>query len=314
MQQPAFWQIRGFLSTLLAPLSWLYYLGMCCDLMIKKRRFYRPNIPVISVGNLRLGGSGKTPLVAAIAHHLTQQGEVVAILTRGYGAHNKGSQQVNASHRAKDIGDEPYMLHHMGVAQQVWVGANRVLSAVQAQSAGATVIILDDGFQHWRLGRDLDIVAIGALGFGNACILPAGPLREPISALKRADIVVQTGGDQQEPMAQYHLSRHLEKPEITHSHVIAFCGLADPDQFFNGLRALDIHLTKTYTFNDHADYTDAHLTPVFSTWPDATILTTWKDYVKLAPQWQEKCTPVTMTLTGCGPLLKEINEKYKQAI
>jgi tetraacyldisaccharide 4'-kinase len=239
-------------------------------------------IPVISVGNLAIGGTGKTPLVAWLARRLAAQGAVAAVVSRGYGG-TAGPGPVVVSTGsgprvdARICGDEPHLLARALPGTIVIVGADRVEGARAAAAAGAAVVVLDDGFQHRRLGRDLDIVLLdGRSPFDGGRLLPAGRLREPASSLARADLVVLTRlgeGDEARATraavraagftgpivrAGHRVIAYFDldgKPHAAPAEALAFCGIGDPSLFRADLEATGVRLAGFRAFRDHHPYT-----------------------------------------------------------
>ncbi len=182
--------------SLLQPLGWLYGAAMRL-----RRRAYESGLlesqrvgkPVIVVGNLTAGGTGKTPLVAWLAKQLSDTGLRVGIVSRGYGRHSRDLRVVHADSAWREVGDEPLLLRELSGCDTI-VARDRSAAARALIARGADVVLADDGLQHLRLARDFDIVVIdGARGFGNGRLLPAGPLREPASRLRQVDLVVVNG-------------------------------------------------------------------------------------------------------------------------
>lgn len=263
-------------------------------------------VPVFSVGNITTGGTGKTPLVVWLCNALSGRGVKCAILTRGY--RTKPGQ----------MSDEPALLGKACKAPVV-VDHDRVAGARKAIAQhGARALILDDGFQHRRLKRDMDIVAIDATcPFGYGRMLPAGLLREPVSSLARADAVLITRFDQAEDEQMRRLeqtirtyapgipiakavhrhthavmtgSRRLSLDELRAKKVFAFCGIGNPKAFYDCLRQHGMTLTGTRTFDDHHPYTDSDMKSLYqqaSAGGAEILLCTQKDWVKsalLAPE------------------------------
>lgn len=269
---------------------------------------HRANATVISIGNITTGGTGKTPLVVWLCNEITQNPKLktkncqCAILTRGYKA-GKGP-----------LLDEPAILAENCPGVRVVVNPDRVAGAAEAVSFGANVLIMDDGFQHRRLARDLDIVAIDAtMPFGFGRILPAGLLREPVDGLNRADAVVITRSDQADETqlteienkirdikADIVIARSIHAPvcaisqddgrisleELKDKKVFAFCGIGNPDAFLNTLKGLGADLLGSKVFDDHRRCAGACLaeirTQIERLKADLT-LTTQKDWTKIAP-------------------------------
>jgi tetraacyldisaccharide 4'-kinase len=280
--------------SLLAPLAWLYGL-----VMTVRRGAYawglmrtrRAGKPVIVVGNLTVGGTGKTPLVAWLAEQLSLSGLKVGIVSRGYGRSKREPEGVHAESAWRDVGDEP-MLLQICTGCDVVVAQDRFAGAQQLIALGVDVVIADDGLQHLRLARDCEIVVIdGARGFGNGRLLPAGPLREPASRVRNASIVVVNGipehaslrvpvqGSLQMTLfgGEAHRVDGLAAPEpLEHfrgRRVHAVAGIGNPQRFFRDLRARGIDLVE-HPFPDHHPFTAADLTfgddlPVVMTQKDA---------------------------------------------
>ena len=264
MQAPKFWyRSRSWQAVLLSPLGVLY--AWTTARRQKNARPTQIDIPVICIGNLNVGGTGKTPTTIAIAQMLTSRGIAVHIVSRGYGGSLQAVTQVDPTvHTADETGDEPLL---MAAFATTWVANERVAGARAAQNAGADVILLDDGFQDPSLVKDLSIVVVDATrGFGNGHCLPAGPLREPVHVgLKRADAVISIG--EPEAQAQFrersanqlgriaHLTASLKPIEMgmpwADGRYLAFAGIGDPEKFFATLRGLGTPLVRTVALDDH---------------------------------------------------------------
>jgi tetraacyldisaccharide 4'-kinase len=267
---------------------------------------HRPEAAVISIGNITTGGTGKTPMVIWVYNFLQQHNTKCSILTRGYKTEKSG----------EDIKDEPFILEKNCPQAKVIVDSDRVKSAKKAvEQYNSKAIILDDGFQHRHLARDIDIVCIDAsCPFGYGKILPAGFLRENLSQLKRADAVILTRTDQQssekihkiiEKIKNYNpeiitaLSSHkiakiltgenreLPADAVSQKKVYAFCGIGNPDAFFNSLKSLGAELAGTKVFDDHHNYNSDDLKNIrleSEKYQAEMIITTEKDFIKLDMQ------------------------------
>ncbi|MFT7144522.1 MAG: tetraacyldisaccharide 4'-kinase [Alphaproteobacteria bacterium] len=291
-QAPTFWQEKNIKSISLLPLSFIYRGLGKLDKYLKERKAVRPNIPVISVGNITTGGSGKTPIVALLAEHFRSKGENVAILTRGYGGQIKTSHMVGINDSTEKVGDEPKMLFTMDVANQIWVGPDRRVTSKLAYENGATLIILDDGFQHFKLARDVDILVVGKTGFGNGFTIPAGPLREPIKNHTRADFaVVAEGVDVQLNIPVLHVDRQPNSTDLAPllgRELFAFCGIGNPLQFFEGIIKADLNLTGRKVFGDHHKYTDEDVKMLVQKSAGRQLITTPKDAEKLPKNFKKR--------------------------
>jgi len=313
---PRFWYVRRPtpLARLLQPLGWLYGLGVRWH-----RRSSRPRrlpVPVVSVGNITLGGTGKTPLVIALARALQHRGWRVAVLLRGYGSTRQAPCRVDAGHCAARVGDEALELHQQLPEAQVWVGRDRLASARAAIAAGATLLLLDDGLQHWSLARDCDISVLDSLhGLGNGLVFPAGPLREPVGELGRADLLVLTGGGTGGgvgaevplpwPVAKprFRLVSWIEPPPgLAGQPLLAFCGIGLPAKFFAALEQAGLLLVERLGFPDHHPYAPEDLERLQhrAAALHATLVTTVKDWQRLPGGWQQRVVALPLQLDAAA--------------
>lgn len=294
MREPAFWyRPRSLQSYVLWPLGAVYG-------AITERRMLREGvdagIPVICVGNYHVGGAGKTPTVLAVTKLLRELGETPVVLSRGYGGRLKGPVMVDhARHTATDVGDEPLM---MARDVPVTVARDRLDGIVLAKSQGATVILMDDGFQNPSLLKDASLIVIDSeRGLGNGQVFPAGPLRAPLKAqLARTDALVLIGDGRAANDVAAELAKR-DKPElrarlkpVTASltqllgkRVFAFAGIGDPDRFFRTLRASGIEVARARAFADHHMFSQDEIAALAT---DAqreqlTLVTTEKDFARL---------------------------------
>jgi len=285
------WYGRSYFYRILLPLSWLF-----CAVVIVRRAAYRAGLlsggaldcPVIVVGNLVVGGTGKTPLVIALAKHLHQAGLRVGLLCRGYrGRARDWPQWVSADSDPDRVGDEAVLLAQK-TGLPVVAGPQRLLAgrALLAQT-GCDVLVCDDGLQHYALQRDVEIVVIDpGYGLGNGACLPAGPLREPRSRLQQVDVVLSLGQDCPEASAVMRIAtaacRRLDDPgepcklaAFAGQSVHAVAGIAHPQRFFQQLRNAGIQVEE-HAFDDHHRYVAGDLA-----FDDARpVLMTEKDAVK----------------------------------
>lgn len=264
MQAPRFWWEKpGLAAALLSPIASIY--GAIATQRMAQRGT-SAGIPVICVGNLTVGGAGKTPAAIAVAQLLIAAGEQPHFLTRGYCGSLAGPMRVEPQHTAMQVGDEPLLLAR--TAPTV-VAADRVAGARLAKDNGAGVIVMDDGFQNPSLAKELSILVVdGARGIGNARVLPAGPLRADFDAqLDRAQAVLIVGAvTGAAPLVIAARARKLPLfhgtlvPDraalaaLTGSRVLAFAGIGDPDKFFGTLAAADIDAPIRRGFADHHRY------------------------------------------------------------
>ncbi|UFX46780.1 tetraacyldisaccharide 4'-kinase [Bradyrhizobium sp. 41S5] len=314
MREPAFWhRPSSWTSQLLRPLAALYG-------AVAARRMQHSGIdagiPVICVGNYHVGGAGKTPTVLALAKLLRDLDERPVVLSRGYGGRLAGPVKVDRDrHTAADVGDEPLM---MAATLPVVVSRDRAAGLALARAQDASLILMDDGFQNPGVIKDTCLIVIdGTRGVGNGRVIPAGPLRAPLSPqLERTDalIVVGEGSAAQKIAADLAsrgkpvLSAHLRPDEASLSalrgrRVLAFAGIGDPTRFFNSLRASGVDVVRNTAFPDHHAFTKDEIAQlVADARGDAlTLVTTEKDLARLhgparMPAWAQAIVPFAVTL------------------
>ncbi|MBU0688261.1 MAG: tetraacyldisaccharide 4'-kinase [Gammaproteobacteria bacterium] len=276
-------------------------------------------VPVIVIGNITVGGTGKTPLTLWLAQQLIAAGWQPAIISRGYRSEGDTSARaVRKDDSANQVGDEPLLMARRALCP-VWIGRDRPAAALALLHAHpeCDVIISDDGLQHYRLQRDVEIAVIdGIRRFGNGMLLPAGPLREPVSRLLEVDAVVINGGSpdtEDGVLMSLHGTqfRNLLDPTQTRSaadfdglHVHAIAGIGHPDRFFRHLQQLGLQ-PDTHAFPDHHRYTGEEITPQHA---DA-ILMTEKDAVKCAAFATNKHWVLQVEAQVAPPLFNLITEK-----
>ena len=287
------WLSRGWLAWSLLPLAWvhglavngrrvLYHLGI-----FKSERF---PVAVIVVGNVVAGGAGKTPLVIALVTHLLARGHHVGVVSRGYGRSVDDTLEVRKDTPVEMSGDEPALIKRAQAAP-VFVASKRAdaVRALLAAYPNTSVVVCDDGLQHYALQRDIEIAAFDDRGIGNGWLLPAGPLREPWPERLRqgVDFVVHTGPvpafagfSSSRRLADYALAANggrVALASLPDASVSALAAIAQPEAFFSMLRQRRIVLQKTLALPDHDDFSDFD----FSSLAGQTVLCTEKDAVKL---------------------------------
>jgi len=290
MRPPDFWSSRRVLSTLLVPAGWVYALATRLRV---PRAGWRAPVPVICVGNIGVGGAGKTPVALALAAKLKAEGRNPHFLTRGYRGREPGPLRVDpARHDARAVGDEPLLLAR---AAPTWVARDRAAGARAAAEAGAGCIVMDDGFQNPAVAKDLSLVVVdGGYGFANERVIPAGPLREPIAAgIARADAIVLVGDDitgaarhfAGKPVLGARIVPDEAGLRFAGKTVVAFCGIGRPEKFFATLKALGARTAEEMPYPDHHIFRDEEIMLVLevAATHGAAAVTTEKDFARLSP-------------------------------
>jgi len=314
MQPPDFWKKppngTGVWPLILTPLSKLWQWA-------DARRWQQGphtklGVPVICIGNVNLGGTGKTPTVIETVTRLTSMGKTPHIVSKGYKGQLIGPTKVDpATHTANDVGDEPLLL---AAFAPTWIAKDRIVGARAAQTAGADVIVLDDGLQNPAMAKDLTILVVDVeMGFGNGQVVPSGPLRETIdSAVAKSDLLLTIGpqGDVHDAFRQKWEAVN-KLPHVTSTitplqtgmdwqgmSVLAFAGIGRPEKFYNTLKDMGVVVKATRSFDDHQTIPTSLLTRLEKeAWEmGAQLVTTEKDAVRLPKEWQQKVLTVPVRL------------------
>lgn len=320
MQAPRFWsnppERPGLAARLLAPLAWVWA-------AVTRRRLDRAprarlGIPVICVGNVTAGGAGKTPVVIALAMRLAARGVAVHVVSRGHGGSLAGPVRVDPDrHTAAEVGDEPLLL---AAFAPVWVARDRAAAGRAAEAAGAQVVVMDDGLQNPDLDKALSLVVVDAgFGFGNGCVIPAGPLREPVAdGLARAGLVVLIGDpetraafraawpDLPVPVAEARLAPLPTGMDWAGLRALAFAGIGRPEKFYATLRNLGAEVVAIRSFADHEPFETRVLARLEAeaVAAGAQLVTTEKDAVRLPPDVRRNVLvlPVRLELEDWQPV------------
>lgn len=291
--------------TVARPCSWLYRAALR---LRSPADVHKLPVPVISIGNIHAGGTGKTPLVISIANHLVKEGRKPAVVSRGYKGRlsSKGSI-VSITSSARDVGDEPLEIARSCPDAGVYIAAERI-SAARLAAETSDVLILDDGFQHRAVGRDIDIVVLPSDSHpALERLLPLGRLREPLQALERADVIVimhEIELDKPESHFEaiwrdysaapiFHAIRRPKRVlfgpngseiSIGERRIVAFSGIAHPDRFYRSIEALGGKIVESLNFPDHHNYTTSDLRRIahLANSDDTIAVTTQKDSARLS--------------------------------
>lgn len=323
-QTPKFWQKRAMPARLLWPLSKLYGLISHRSLQQKAQKAQKLPKPTIVIGNINVGGTGKTPATIALTQALQARGLKVAILSRGFGRNHKALTIASTKLTALEMGDEPYLIYQKTEAPMaIYHNRYEAGMALLAQNPHIDCFICDDALQHRQLARDIEIALIGQQGFGNGYLLPAGPLREPIERLQTVDYIWANGTDEEtihhlEQMMNtpiIELKATLQDPRSLYTREIlpfnewqtipftAIAGIAHPENFYQMLKARGLQFT-TRSYPDHYALTETDLADITT-----PILMTEKDASKCLHFKREDLWSVPLEMTLPEPLVDKIIDK-----
>lgn len=312
MKEPAFWRLPphrfSLASRALSVLSPLYAAATRKKV---NETGYRAQVPVICVGNINAGGTGKTPTVIAMVQRLLDRGYTPHVVSRGYGGKLVGPLSVDPSkHSAADVGDEPLLI---AAFVPVTVAKNRAAGVQHAEHLGADVIVLDDGLQHGKVARDANIIVVDATrGFGNGRVIPAGPLREPVATgMARGDVLISIGNDTAQQQFSDNWAGLVSIPRIRAQleplqtgmdwaglNVLAFAGIGHPEKFFATLKTLGATLLRAEALADHQPLSLQLMKrlEVDALTMGAQMVTTEKDAVRLPASFRQKVITLPVRL------------------
>ena len=307
IKTPHFWTELNWQSVILFPVSYIWRFGHYAQQKILNTK--ETEIPVICVGNLTVGGSGKTPVVITLCRFLSGIGKSTSILTRGFGGKEKGPIFVSTNlHQSLDVGDEPLMMAHsldVCVSRNRPLGANHILDKKKYDC-----IVMDDGLQNPTLKKDLNIAVFdGKFGIGNGFLLPAGPMRQKLEVgIQNIDLVIfngkdETGLGQKIPSHIPIFTGELQPDEeivekMKNRRVYGFAGIGNPSRFFKTLNNIGADLVGEAHFADHHPYTDADLTQLYeeAMQSGAELVTTQKDWMRLPTDWRDRVLTVPVRI------------------
>ena len=307
IKTPHFWTELSWQSVILFPVSYIWRFGHYAQQKILNTK--ETEIPVICVGNLTVGGSGKTPVVITLCRFLSGIGKSTSILTRGFGGKEKGPIFVSTNlHQSLDVGDEPLMMAHsldVCVSRNRPLGANHILDKKKYDC-----IVMDDGLQNPTLKKDLNIAVFdGKYGIGNGFLLPAGPMRQKLEVgIQNIDLVIfngkdETGLGQKIPPHIPIFTGELQPDEeivekMKNRRVYGFAGIGNPSRFFKTLNNIGADLVGEAHFADHHPYTDADLTQLYeeAMQSGAELVTTQKDWMRLPTDWRDRVLTVPVRI------------------
>ena len=315
MKTPKYWQSNSLLAKILTPLGFLY--GFATQLRLRLKKSQKAGIPVICIGNITAGGTGKTPVSISIAKILATEMFHPFFVTRGYGGKLQNVMVNNKKHSALDVGDEPLLLSKQA---PVIVNADRYEAAKMAEKQGADMIIMDDGFQNPSLYKDISFLVFdGQYGIGNDKIIPAGPLRETLeNGIKRADAIIILGKDkhnlaERSALPVFYAHTEAVQTSVSNKNIIAFAGIGHPQKFYHTLAQQGFNIVKTFDFPDHHFYNSSELENILhqAREANADVYTTGKDFVKIPPLFHNDINVLEIAVVWDKPeeLLEFIEEK-----
>ena len=316
------WKQKSLINYILSFFSLLWLL--LAVLRRLKTKQYKSNLFVICVGNINLGGSGKTPTAINIGKMLLDSGYKVAYLTKGYKGIFTGPIFVNANYSYKEFGDEPIILSQYCPTM---VSKNLAEGLKELEKGNFDVVILDDGMQNPTIFKDMNIVVVnGSYGFGNCMVFPAGPLRERLDKrLKTADSIIVLEEDKaniKNKIKTYNNNIYngyysvVNKENNSNKNVYAFCGIGMPEKFCNTLKDMGYNILKSRFYKDHYIYSNEEIDSLikYAQENNLQLITTEKDFIKLSNEAKKvvKYIKIDLILLEQHNLLTQINIKYKQ--
>jgi len=296
LKAPKFWYLKrdSLLSNTLYPFSLLFRLGTKIKNLISIER--KTKLPIICIGNIVIGGAGKTPVALKIGSMLKKAGYNPHFVSKGYGGIEKNNTLVKDWHSPKSVGDEPLLLSEIA---PTWIGLDRNKSFKLANDHGADCIVMDDGFQNPTLQKDFSIVVInGEQGFGNKRVIPSGPLRESIKrGLSRTHLVIVIGSTSEKikktipieiPIIEAKFEINKENKIFKGQNITAFAGIAYPEKFFQSLEEQGAKIVKKMSYPDHYIYNENDLLSLaeMANKTKSILVSTRKDYIRIPKSYR----------------------------
>ena len=296
------WKSNNFLTLLLFPFSIFYYLSFIIYKISNKEK--KCNIPVLCVGNITLGGAGKTPTVIEMRQILTKNFQKIIVLTRGYKGTTKGPLIVSKDHSFQEVGDESLLHSHFGLT---CVSKKKFLGAKFCEAQGGNLIIMDDGLQSIDIKKDCKILVIdGDYGFGNKNIFPSGPLREPISSgIKNCDLILIIGNNSNifennmiPKQKVFMAKKEISIESCKNKNLFVFSALGNNTNFHNSLLNSGFTIKRIKSFSDHYIFKKNDILSILNVAKkeNLTVVCTKKDYIKIPEEFKNKIKPVNLNL------------------
>ncbi len=309
---PDFWRTSNILSQFLLPIAFLYNLIATCLRYVPSAKIYFPKAKVITVGNIIMGGAGKTPVAISIAQILkNHHGKKIAFLTRGYLGSLQGPVIVK-NHSVQEVGDEALLLEKIA---PTCVAKDRLKGIKFLEDKGYEIIITDDGLQDERFYKSLTIMVVdGSFGFGNKALFPAGPLRESLeSGLKKANFIALIGEGEIKVSIPIVKATIANKIVLNQKKFIAFAGIGNPNKFFRSVVQAEGIIVKQFIFPDHHNYTVAEIEYLlqYANDNESELITTEKDFVRIDDAYKAKIKTLPIDLVWQN---EEILFKYLKKI
>ena len=296
------WKSKNFLSLLLFPFSILYYLCFIIYKISSKEK--KCNIPVLCVGNITLGGAGKTPTVIEIRKILTKDFKKIFVLTRGYKGTAEGPLIVSKDHSFHEVGEESLLHSHFGLT---CVSKKKILGAKFCEDQGGKLIIMDDGLQSIDIKKDCKVLVIDSdYGFGNKNIFPSGPLREPIhNGIKNCDLILIIGSNSNifeknmiPKQKVFMAKKEISIESCKNKKLFVFSALGNNTNFHNSLLHSGFTIKRTKSFSDHYIFKKNDILSILNVAKkeNLTVVCTKKDYIKVPEEFKNKIKPVNLNL------------------